>query len=32
MNTVPFIGMAVYTDGAMLHAKGHDVWEMVVIP
>ena len=24
------IGMAVYTAKAMLHGKGHDVWEMVV--
>ncbi len=24
------IGMAVYTARAMLHGKGHDVWEMVV--
>ena len=24
------VGMAVYTAKAMLHGKGHDVWEMVV--
>ena len=24
------VGMAVYTARAMLHGKGHDVWEMVV--
>jgi len=24
------IGMAVYTARAMLHGKGHDVWEMIV--
>jgi pyruvate dehydrogenase (quinone) len=24
------IGMAVYTAKAMLHGKGHDVWEMMV--
>jgi pyruvate dehydrogenase (quinone) len=24
------IGMAVYTAKAMLHGKGHDIWEMVV--
>jgi pyruvate dehydrogenase (quinone) len=24
------VGMAVYTSKAMLHGKGHDVWEMVV--
>lgn len=24
------IGMAVYTAKAMLHGKGHDVWEMIV--
>jgi pyruvate dehydrogenase (quinone) len=24
------VGMAVYSAKAMLHGKGHDVWEMVV--
>ncbi len=24
------IGMAVYSAKAMLHGKGHDVWEMIV--
>jgi pyruvate dehydrogenase (quinone) len=24
------VGMAVYTGKAMLHGKGHDVWEMLV--
>jgi pyruvate dehydrogenase (quinone) len=24
------VGMAVYTTKAMLHGKGHDVWEVVV--
>jgi pyruvate dehydrogenase (quinone) len=24
------VGMAVYTAKAMLHGKGHDVWEMIV--
>jgi pyruvate dehydrogenase (quinone) len=24
------VGRAVYTAKAMLHGKGHDVWEMVV--
>ena len=24
------VAMAVYTAEAMLHGKGHDVWEMVV--
>ena len=24
------VGMAVYTAKAMLHGRGHDVWEMVV--
>jgi len=24
------VGMAVYTARAMLHGKGHDVWEMAV--
>ena len=24
------IGMGVYTAKALLHGKGHDVWEMVV--
>ena len=24
------VGMAVYTARAMLHGKGHDVWEMIV--
>jgi pyruvate dehydrogenase (quinone) len=24
------VGMAVYTAKAMLHRKGHDVWEMIV--
>ena len=24
------IGMVVYTARAMLHGKGHDVWEMIV--
>ena len=24
------VGMAVYSARAMLHGKGHDVWEMVV--
>jgi pyruvate dehydrogenase (quinone) len=24
------IGMAVYSARAMLHGKGHDVWEMIV--
>jgi hypothetical protein len=23
-------GMAVYTAKAMLHGKGHDMWEMIV--
>ena len=24
------VGMAVYSARAMLHGKGHDVWEMMV--
>jgi pyruvate dehydrogenase (quinone) len=24
------VGMAVYTAKAMLHGRGHDVWEMIV--
>jgi pyruvate dehydrogenase (quinone) len=24
------VGMAVYTAKAMLHGKGHDLWEMIV--
>ena len=24
------VGMAVYSARAMLHGKGHDVWEMIV--
>ena len=24
------VGMGVYTARAMLHGKGHDVWEMMV--
>jgi pyruvate dehydrogenase (quinone) len=24
------VGMAVYSAKAMLHGKGHDVWEMIV--
>ncbi len=24
------VGMAVYSAKAMLHGKGHDVWEMLV--
>jgi pyruvate dehydrogenase (quinone) len=24
------VGMGVYTAKAMLHGKGHDVWEMIV--
>ena len=24
------VGMAVYTAKAMLHGKGHDVWEMLI--
>jgi hypothetical protein len=26
----PSVGMAVNTARAMLHGKGHDVWEMIV--
>jgi pyruvate dehydrogenase (quinone) len=24
------VGMGVYTAKALLHGKGHDVWEMIV--
>jgi pyruvate dehydrogenase (quinone) len=30
MNPEAVVGMAVYTSKAMLHGKGHDVWEMIV--
>jgi pyruvate dehydrogenase (quinone) len=30
VSTEAVIGMAVYTAKAILHGKGHDVWEMAV--
>jgi pyruvate dehydrogenase (quinone) len=30
MSPEAVVGMGVYTAKAMMHGKGHDVWEMVV--